>query len=419
MRRNAKVFIAGGTGMVGSAIIRGLLAMGFTNLVANYHRRPPEPRLFNLPAGEAGHVSFVPLDLTRQNETEHFFEHERPEYVFFSAARVGGILANDTYKADFIYENIAMAANVVRTAHRSGTAKLLNLGSSCIYPRLAPQPMREEQLLTGELEATNEPYAVAKIAAIKLCRYHNEQFGTNFLSVMPTNLYGPNDSFDLVSSHVLPALIRKFHLAKLLGSGDFEGIKMDFLTFGNSRPETKAGTLEITGDSPADDVIRLLAHFGIFASPGSRQSSVISHQSPVTTPSDPRPPLHALRFTNHESRSVTVSLWGTGEPYREFLHVDDLASACIMLMENFDAADIGEFVNIGCGEDIRIGELADLTAHIVGFEGPIVWDASKPDGTPRKLLDIGRIRALGWLPVVNLRHGIEATYRWYTGQHSP
>ena len=305
--RLAKIYIAGHRGLVGSAIVRRLEKEGYNNLVVRSHSE---------------------LDLTRQEDVEAFFEKERPEYVFLAAARVGGILANSTYKAEFIYDNIMIAANVINTSYKYGVKKLLNLGSSCIYPKHAPQPMKEEYLLSGKLEPTNEPYAIAKIAAIKLCRYYNEQYGTNFISVMPTNLYGPNDNFDLKTSHVLPALIRKFHDAKVEGK---------------------------------DKVV----------------------------------------------------LWGTGTPRREFLYVDDLADACLHLMQDYDARDIGEFVNIGTGEDITIKELAELIASIVGFSGDIVWDRDKPDGTPQKLLDVSRINKMGWKARTGLKQGIIQTYDWY------
>ncbi len=305
--RLAKIYIAGHRGLVGSAIVRRLKKEGYNNLVVRSHSE---------------------LDLTRQEDVEAFFEKERPEYVFLAAARVGGILANSTYKAEFIYDNIMIAANVINTSYKYGVKKLLNLGSSCIYPKHAPQPMKEEYLLSGKLEPTNEPYAIAKIAAIKLCRYYNEQYGTNFISVMPTNLYGPNDNFDLKTSHVLPALIRKFHDAKVEGK---------------------------------DKVV----------------------------------------------------LWGTGTPRREFLYVDDLADACLHLMQDYGARDIGEFVNIGTGEDITIKELAELIASIVGFRGDIVWDRDKPDGTPQKLLDVSRINKMGWKARTGLKQGIIQTYDWY------
>jgi len=307
MEKNDTIYVAGHRGLVGSALVRALREQGFTNLVTRTSKE---------------------LDLRRQASVEAFFERERPSHVFLAAARVGGILANDTYRADFIYDNIMIAANVINAAHTYGTKKLLNLGSSCIYPKFAPQPMKEEYLLTGVLEPTNEPYAVAKIAAIKLCRYYNEQYGTNYISVMPTNLYGPNDNFDLATSHVMPALIRKFHEAK------------------------------------AD-------------------------------------------------RREFVELWGTGEPFREFLYVDDMADACIFLMQKYDQRDIGEFVNIGTGQDLRIRDLAVLIRGIVGYPGEIKHDRTKPDGTPRKLLDVTKITSLGWKPRTELPEGIQRTYEWY------
>ncbi len=339
MKTDAKIFVAGGTGMVGAAIIRRLLSAGYSNIISNYFSREP---LTN----HELQITFSRLDLTRQADVEAFFEKERPEYIFLAAARVGGILANSTYKADFIYDNIMIASNVIHAAYQFKAVKLLNLGSSCIYPKFAPQPMKEEHLLTGTLEPTNEPYAVAKIAAIKLCRYYNEQYNTNFISVMPTNLYGPHDNFDLQSSHVLPAMIRKFHEAK---------------------------------------------------------EAVIRNSSPVIS----------KQITNHELRPTAVVLWGTGEPCREFLHVDDLADACVFLMEQHDAEQIGEFVNVGSGSDLAIKELAEMIKHIVGFEGTVVWDKTKPDGTPRKLLDISRLKALGWGPRTALEDGIRETYEWY------
>jgi len=307
MEHDSKIFIAGHTGLVGSAIMRKLKGEGYHNLILRSHSE---------------------LDLTRQKEVEEFFEKEKPEYVFLCAAKVGGILANSTYPAEFIYKNMMIAANVIHASYKYSVKKLLNLGSSCIYPKFAPQPLKEEYLLTGELEPTNEPYAIAKIAAIKLCRYYNEQYGTNYVSVMPTNLYGPNDNFELETSHVLPALIRRFHEAKR-----------------NSLAE--------------------------------------------------------------------VTLWGTGSPFREFLYVDDLADACLYVMQNFDAKDIGEFINIGTGEDLTIRELAQLVAEVVGFSGKIVWDTTKPDGTPKKLLDVSKMHGLGWEAQTSLRQGIMKTYDCY------
>ena len=356
--------------MVGSAIIRKLLSSGYTNIVSNYHRRHP-----------SSPVTFVELDLRRQTDTESFFERERPDYVFLAAAKVGGILANSTYTAEFIYDNISIGANVIHAAYTYGVKKLLNLGSSCIYPRLAPQPMKEEHLLTGPLEPTNEPYAIAKIAAIKLCRYYNEQYGTNFISGMPTNLYGPNDNFDLENSHVLSALIRKFHLGKLLSNGQMDLIRQDFLKHGNCEISVGDSRVVIRADSPDEDVREALKHFGIVESP-----------------------------------STAVELWGTGEPYREFLHVDDLATACTYLVENYDYGEIGEFVNIGAGEDIKVKDLAVLVKEIVGFNGGITFDRTKPDGMPKKLLDISRIKSLNWEPEIRLEEGIRKAYQSYSSK---
>ena len=307
MEKESKIYVAGHHGLVGSALKRKLESKGYTNLIFRTHKE---------------------LDLTNQQAVNEFFEQENPEYVFLAAARVGGILANSIYPAEFIYENIMIESNIIHASYKYGVKKLLFLGSSCIYPKLAPQPLKEEYLLTGPLEETNEAYAVAKIAGIKLCKHYNEQYGTNFISVMPTNLYGPNDNFDLETSHVMPALIRKFHEAKV-----------------NNQPE--------------------------------------------------------------------VVVWGTGKPRREFMHVDDMADACVYLMENYNYSDIGEFVNIGVGKDITIKELVELIKEIVGFEGGIKYDTSKPDGTPRKLMDVSRLNSLGWEARIPLKDGIKETYEWF------
>lgn len=304
MQPGDKVYVAGHRGLVGSALVRRLEREGFTCVVTRTRQE---------------------LDLTDRRAVVRFFEEERPEYVFLAAARVGGIWANATRPAEFIAENLAIGLNVIDAAYRSGVKKLLYLGSSCIYPKFAPQPIREEYLLTGKLEPTNEAYAVAKIAGIELCRAYNRQYGTRFISVMPTNLYGPGDNFDLETAHVLPALIRKFHEAKEAGA-----------------PE--------------------------------------------------------------------VVVWGTGSPRREFLHVDDLADACVFLMRRYEGSEI---LNIGWGVDISIAELAELVREVVGYRGRIRFDPSKPDGTPRKLLDVSRLKALGWRPRIGLREGIEQTYAWY------
>jgi GDP-L-fucose synthase len=304
MNRDATIFVAGHRGLVGSAIARRLVADGYGRVLVRTRAE---------------------LDLTRQEEVERFFQEHRPEYVFLAAAKVGGIVANDTYPAEFIRDNLLIEANVIDAAHRAGVKKLLFLGSSCIYPRAAPQPMKEEHLLTGPLEATNQAYAVAKIAGIEMVRSYRRQYGFHGVSVMPTNLYGPEDNFDLQTSHVLPALMRKFHEAKL-------------------------------------------------------------------------------------SEASEVVVWGSGEPRREFLHVDDLADACVFVMERYDGDQI---LNVGVGEDITIRELAELMKSITGYQGALRFDRSKPDGTPRKLLDMTRLHGLGWRAKISLREGIEQTYSWY------
>lgn len=343
MKYNDKIFIAGHKGLVGSAIVKKLTADGYTNLITKSHKE---------------------LDLTRQVEVESFFEKEKPEYIFLAAATVGGIHANNTYPGDFIYSNLCIQNNVIHSAYLNNITKLLFLGSSCIYPKECPQPMKEEHLLSGYLEPTNEPYAVAKIAGIKMCEAYNRQYNTNYISVMPTNLFGPGDNFDLMKSHVLPAMIRKFHLAKLAQNGDLEGIKKD---------EEKFGTI------PEDikDSLGLTQNY---------QPPAIGQQPPA------------------------VVLWGTGTPKREFLHVDDLADACIYLMNNYNDSGI---VNIGTGKDSTIRELAELIQAVVGFEGNVVYDSSKPDGTMVKRLDVSRLNNLGWKPSISLREGIKDAYRWY------
>ncbi len=304
MQVNSRIFVAGHRGLAGSAIVRRLERLGYSNLILRSRNE---------------------LDLLAKDAVESFFESERPEYVFLAAAKVGGILANSTYPADFLRDNLVVQLNVIDAAWRHGVKKLEFLGSSCIYPKFATQPMREEALLTGELEPTNEWYAIAKIAGIKLCQAYRAQYGFHAISLMPTNLYGPGDNFDLKSSHVLPALIRKFHEAHL-----------------EERPD--------------------------------------------------------------------VTVWGSGLPRREFLHVDDLASAAVFLMNEYDQPDI---INVGTGEDVTIGELAQVVSRITGYTGRLTFDASKPDGTPRKLLDISRLRALGWKPSISLEDGLGSTYEWF------
>jgi GDP-L-fucose synthase len=352
MKNNSKIYIAGHTGLVGSAIIRKLTEKGYTNLLTK---------------------DYPSLDLSRQNDVEEFFLKEKPEYVYLAAARVGGILANNTYKADFIYDNLAIAMNVIHSAYKSGVKKLLNLGSSCIYPKLAQQPLKEEYLLGGYLEPTNEPYAIAKIAAIKLCRYFNEQHGTNFISLMPTNLYGQNDNFNLETAHVLPSFIRKFYLAKLLAEKKYDLIRKDIGRF-------RLGfNLDVELKKENDEsIIRVLNKLGISAE--------------------------------------AVTLWGTGSPFREFLYVDDLADAAVYLMENYEYKDIGELVNVGTGVDSTIRDIATTIKNVVGFSSEIKWDSSKPDGTPKKLLDVSRLEKLNWKAKISLQDGIRRAIDWYTSQ---
>jgi len=304
MEKSAKIFVAGHNGMVGSAIVRKLKALAFNNISIRTSKE---------------------LDLRDQKEVHSFFVTEKPDYVFLAAAKVGGILANNTYRADFLYDNLLIESNIIHAAYQNNVKKLLFLGSSCIYPKLAPQPLKEEYLLTGLLESTNEPYAIAKITGIKLCEAYRDQYGCNFISAMPTNLYGPGDNYHPDNSHVIPGLIRRFHDAKIAGKSN-------------------------------------------------------------------------------------VEIWGTGSPLREFLYVDDMAEACLFLMEKYDEK---MFVNVGAGRDISIKELAHLIKDIVGFKGEIIFDSTKPDGTPRKLMDVSRLSAMGWQYSVHLREGLEKTYEIY------
>ncbi len=373
LSQKSRIFIAGHRGMVGSAIGRRLTDAGYTRLIVRPHAE---------------------LDLLDQRAVRDFFAATPIDYVVLAAARVGGILANNSRPADFIYQNLMIEANVIEAALGNGVERLLFLGSSCIYPKHAPQPMREEDLLAGRLEPTNEPYAIAKIAGIKLCESINRQHGTHYRSVMPTNLYGPNDSFDLENSHVLPALIRKYHLAKLAAGNDWPGIERDAQVFG-PLPDDIRETLkarEAAGGRPA------------------------------------------------VAAGAAVRLWGSGSPHREFLHVDDLAAACLTIMglpdkiyeqlcrtapaaggrhtEAGNGPDADEpapvsHINIGVGTDLTIAELAEIVSAAVGYKGRTIWDASKPDGTPRKLLDISRLSRTGWAPRIALADGIRATYRWY------
>jgi GDP-L-fucose synthase len=381
MNKNSKIYIPGHNGLVGSAISRDLSKKGYTNQI---------------------YSPFPPFDLTKQDIVGDFFEKEKPEYVFLAAAKVGGILSNNTYRAQFLFENLMIESNIIHQSYKYGVKKLLFLGSSCIYPGNCPQPIKEEYLLTGELEYTNEPYAIAKIAGIKMCESYNIQYGTNFISVMPTNLYGPNDNYNLETSHVLPALVRKMHLGKSLENNDWEAIRKDF---------NKYPVEGINGSAADTEILDKLSKYGISTTlhpAPSAQHQAFSNQQPAPSTQHP----------------VTISLWGTGNPYREFLYVDDLADACVFLMENTDFKDlilennkiINTHINIGTGRDLTIKDLANLVKDTVGFKGQLKWDSSKPDGTYRKLLDVSKIKKLGWAETVNLKDGIKIIYEKYSSQ---
>jgi len=350
MDKSSKIYIAGHRGLVGSAIYRFLESQGYTNVI--------------------GRTSSE-LDLTEQKAVEDFFESEKPEYVFLAAAKVGGIMANNTYRAEFIHSNLEIQNNVIDACYRHHVKKLLFLGSSCIYPKDAPQPITEDSLLTGPLEYTNEPYAIAKIAGIKMIESYNIQYGTNYLAVQPTNLYGYNDNFDLEKSHVMPALIRKTFLSKMLEANDFESISKN---------------LEVLFESE-QQILDILSKYGI-----ARNDS-----------------------------GVTLKVWGSGKPYREFLHVDDMAEACVFVMNNVNFNDISQGqtevrntqINIGTGVDLTINELAHMIKDLVGFEGDIAFDPTKPDGTMRKLLSVDKLNKLGWKNRIQLKDGLKMTIDWY------
>lgn len=354
MEKNAKIYVAGHLGLVGSAILNNLKSKGYNNFVLR---------------------SFQELDLTDQKAVADFFETEKPEYVFLAAAHVGGIIANSTYRADFIYINLQIQNNVIYQSWKNGVKKLLFLGSTCIYPRDAPQPMQEDSLLTSPLEYTNEPYAIAKIAGLKLCESFNLQYGTNFIAVMPTNLYGPNDNFNLEKSHVLPAMIRKAHLGKCLMSGHWDAIRADF----NSYPVEG-----IDGQADESDIRQILAKYGI--------------------------------------QEESITLWGTGTPLREFLWSEDMADACVYIMERVSFKDLMPendpeikncHINIGTGKEVSIRQLAETVAEKVDYKGRLIFDSSKPDGTMRKLTDPSKLHQLGWKHNIELDEGIQHMYQWY------
>jgi GDP-L-fucose synthase len=389
MHKEDKIFVSGASGLVGSAIVGALQAKGYTNIIGSYQSRKPDPSLIT------DHSSLVTekIDLTSQTQVADFFSDHQPSYVFLAAAKVGGIMANNTYRAEFIYQNLQIQNNIIHQSYKSGVKKLLFLGSTCIYPRECPQPMKEEYLLTAPLEYTNEPYAIAKIAGMKMCESYNLQYGTNFICVMPTNLYGPGDNFDLETSHVLPAILRKMHLAKCLEQGDWSSLRNDL----NKRPVNG-----INGSASDETILQELNKHGI----SSSGPSLITHHSSLT---------------NNNSSLVTVTIWGSGRPKREFLYSEDMAQASVFIMENVDFSDLAKglsevrntHINIGSGEEISIEDLASAVKDVVGFEGELAFDATKPDGTPRKLTDVSKLHGLGWKHRTSLDQGIKCFYEWY------
>ncbi len=358
MEKQSKIYVAGHRGLVGSAIWKKLEEKGYTHLVGRTHSK---------------------LDLLDGDAVKHFFDEEQPEYVFLAAAYVGGIVANNTYRADFIYRNLEIQNHVIGESFRHSVKKLLFLGSTCIYPKEAPQPMSEEALLTSPLEYTNEPYAIAKIAGLKMCESFNIQYGTNYIAVMPTNLYGPNDNFDLEKSHVLPAMIRKIHLGKCLMTNNWDGLRKDL----NIRPVDN-----ISGKNPKEEILGVLGKYGIL--------------------------------------SNKVILWGSGKPMREFLWSEEMADACVFIMENVDFAVLAKgkteirncHINIGTGKEISIYNLSQLIKKTIGYEGSIVFDPSKPDGTMRKLTDVSKLHALGWQHKIEIEEGVERIYAWYIDEQT-
>lgn len=358
--KNSKIYVAGHRGLVGSAILKNLQNRGYNNFVVRTHSE---------------------LDLTNQQAVSEFFEKEKPDYVILAAAKVGGIVANNKYRAQFIYENLMIQNNVIHQSYVNGVKKLVFLGSTCIYPKEAPQPMPENSLLTSPLEYTNEPYAIAKIAGIKMCESYNIQYGTNYIAVMPTNLYGPNDNFNLETSHVLPAIVRKVHLGKCLENNDWETMKKDL----NKRPIE-----EISGNSSKEEILEILAKYGV---------------------------------KRKQDNTVQVELWGSGKPMREFLWSEEMADATIFIMENVNFLDLtnvinnkevrNTHINIGTGKEISIEEVARLIEKVVGFEGEIWFNTNKPDGTMRKLTDVSKLHSLGWCHKVEINEGIEKIYNWY------
>lgn len=382
MKNSSKIYVAGHTGLVGSALVKALKNKGYTNIVGR---------------------TIEELDLRNPQLVQAFFEEEKPEYVILAAAKVGGIIANNTYRGEFIFDNLMIQNNIIDQAYRNGVKKLLFLGSTCIYPKECPQPMQEDALLTSPLEYTNEPYAIAKIAGIKVCESYNLQYGTNFISVMPTNLYGPNDNFDLEKSHVLPALVRKIHLGKCLENNNWEALRSDL----NKRPIEG-----VDGDASEEIILNKLGDYGI---------------------------------TNIENQGIKVEIWGSGKPMREFLWSEEMAAACVYVMENVDFVDLVKLsaaesesfkliencnsieeikstkaevrnthINIGTGKEISIRQLAELVKEKVGFKGKLFFNTEKPDGTLRKLTDVSKLHQLGWHHTIDIEEGVERMYNWYT-----
>lgn len=419
---DSKIFVAGGTGLVGSAIIKNLLEKGYTNIISNYRNRQPNNSTLN-----TNSVQYIKLDLLDTLAVSEFFKQNKPEFVFLAAAKVGGIVANNTYRADFIYENLQIQNNVIHQSYVHKVKKLLFLGSTCIYPKNAPQPMPENCLLTSSLEYTNEPYAIAKIAGIKMCESYNIQYGTNFISVMPTNLYGPNDNFDLETSHVLPALIRKIHLGKCLEENNWEAIKEDL----NKNPIEG-----INGSNSENKILEKLNSYGI--------EVVVSSELQVEKENTTN---NRLPTTHNKQSKIAIEIWGSGNPRREFLYSEDMADACVFIMENRNFQDIvnqqlassklqvenckttqkelptthhtlhtevrNTHINIGTGKDISIKELAELIKNIIGFKGELYFNTEKPDGTMKKLTDVSKLNSLGWKYKMDLESGIKEMYKWY------
>jgi len=385
MEQTSKIYVAGHHGLVGSAIWKNLLSKGYTNLIGRKHNE---------------------LNLQDTNAVNAFFEKERPEYVILAAAKVGGIMANSTYRGQFIYENLMIQNNVIHASYLNNVKKLLFLGSTCIYPRDAPQPMTEDCLLTAPLEYTNEPYAIAKIAGIKMCESYNMQYGTNYISVMPTNLYGPNDNFDLEKSHVLPAMLRKMYLGKCLEENNMDAIRRDL----KKRPIEEVSGEKEKGRAGDDEILKILDKYGIRIS---------------QSPHHPISPSLSLPISPSLPQKVSVEIWGSGAPMREFLWSEEMADACVYLMERINYDDLirenssstpeirNTHINIGTGKEISIHDLAYLIRDKVGFNGELVFNVSKPDGTMRKLTDPSKLHKLGWKHQIEIGEGIEKLFQWY------